>query len=400
MNWINDHVKNFLKYKIINYDPIRDVCQVIADSCLVLSSNFDQMINNDNVAFWRRMKYHATFAIHLLVMIKYAILAIYDDPYTIAMLGESMHVLANINFASRMFFSVQIILLPLKFTLGEIGDKFIADILVTISQLDTSLPLNRINNRKLKTKIWLISKLYTKSIPFTWIILPMAILYCIILVYLDSPVPVNPITLLVNGLFQHIWLKNVMEIALVGGLSFFYVMSMLHLRYKELIHLLKVNKVAGFLKVNQLYNQLVIEIKLCRRILNPIIGIIYLFVPLPIGFASQLVLQDNWLAKILALIGLFICLSSNFLIYYMASSICLMNKVILKLLYPIQFDKKPKTIRMRLKIDSFIDRLNEEFVGFYCLYAMKFNRKTFYKYIIGISVTYILINGLVNARRN
>ena len=42
-----------------------------------------------------------------------------------------------------------------------------------------------------------------------------------------------------------------------------------------------------------------------------------------------------------------------------------MNKKIVKLLHPIQIDKRFKTRLMRLKIDSLIARLNKEFVGFY-----------------------------------
>ena len=76
-----------------------------------------------------------------------------------------------------------------------------------------------------------------------------------------------------------------------------------------------------------------------------------------------------------------------------------MNNIIVKLLHPIQFDKRFKTRQMKLKIDSLIAKLNEEFVGFYCLYAIKFNRKSFYQYIIGLSTTYLLIDGLVNTRR-
>ena len=402
MNRIKNKVIGPLKSRIILYDPIRDVCQLLANSCLFLSSNMDQMKTSENVSFGRRMMYYATFAIHLLVTIKYGILINYDDPYTIAMFGESMHVFANIyisSFFGRLFLSTQMALLTAKVTLRYIGDQYFADMLVTLSQLDTSLPFNRINNRKLTTKIWLMSKLFTKLLPVICIVFLTTILYCSTLVYLNSPVPVNLFTLIVNSSIQCIWLTNNMEIGLAGGLGFFYVMSMVQLRYMELIHLIKENKVDAFVKVSHLYNQLVIDIKICCRLFDPIIGIIYLTVPFPIGFLCQLVIGGNWMAKIFALaVGLVACIS-NFMIYHMSSSICPMNKKIVKLLHPIQIDKRFKTRLMRLKIDSLIARLNEEFVGFYCLYAIKFTRMSFYKYILGISITNILVNGLVNARQ-
>ena len=55
------------------------------------------------------------------------------------------------------------------------------------------------------------------------------------------------------------------------------------------------------------------------------------------------------------------------------------NHLIVKLLYPIQFDKKPKKLTNKLKIDSLIARLNKEFVGFNCLYFIKFTKLSFYQ---------------------
>ena len=396
MNWIKNNVIGSYKSQIFLYNPISDVCRLLGHSCLVLSSNMDQMKTGANVSFGRRMKYHAMFAIHLLVMIKYAILVKYDDPYTIAMLGESFHVFSNIYITSRMFLSAQMTLLPAKLTVRYIGDQYIADMLVTISQLDTSLPLNRIKNRKMKTKIWLMSKVFNKCLPVLWIIFPTQLLYGLISFYMYSPVPVNLVHLIINSLIQFTWLTNVMELGLATTLWFILIMSMVQLRYIELIHVIKVNKVNGFVKLRHLYNQLVVDIKMCRRIFDPVIGIIYLTFPFLIGFVCQLIINGNWIAKIFALVAGSIGCISNFMIYYMSSSICLMNNIIVKFLHPIQLDKRFKTRQMRLKIDSFIDRLNKEFVGFYCLYAIKFNRMSFYQYILGISTTYFLLSDLAN----
>ena len=156
----------------------------------------DLMRAGGNVTFGRRMSYHATFAIHLLVMIKYVILAIYDDDCTIAMFGESFHLLTNIYYCSRLCLSFQIAIVPIKFTLLYFGDKFVANILMTISRFQTKLSFNRINNRKLNTKIWLMSKLYNKfMLPLRWIVFPAAMFYCSTLAYTNSPIPIpyNPV---------------------------------------------------------------------------------------------------------------------------------------------------------------------------------------------------------------
>ena len=400
MNRIKNNVIIPLKSQISEYDPIGDVCQILGDSCLVLSQNMDQLTNGGNVSFGRRMKYNAMFAIHLLVTIKYAILAIYDDIYTIAMFGESFHLLNNIYYCSRLCLSFQMAVLPIKFIALYFGDQFVANMLMTISRFQTSLVFIRINNRKVTAKIWLMRKLYSKSIfPIKWIVFPAAMFYYAILAYTISPIPVNLVTLAFNSTINCLWLINLAEICYSGAISFFFVMSMAQLRYKEIMYLVKCIKVAGFIRVNHSYNQLVIDIKMCRRLIDPIIGIIYLSIPFLFGLVCQLILDSHWLPRLLGVIALFIISTSNYIIYYMTSSICPMNKIIIKLLIPIQFDKRHKTQQIKLKIDSLIARLSKEFVGFYCLYSIKFTRMSFYEYILGISTTFLLLHGLVNPRQ-
>ena len=172
---------------------------------------------------------------------------------------------------------------------------------------------------------------------------------------------------------------------------------MTQLRFKKLFHLINANKATGLYKVTVLYNKLVIDIKMSASLLDVIISIAYLTAPFIIGIYWQIAIHFNGLTRIMALFLLFLTCTFNYIIYWMASSICLMNKVILKLLYPIQFDKthnKRLTRLHRWKIDSFVARLNKEFVGFRCLYSIKFTKLSFYKYVLGISTTYILLSNL------
>ena len=399
MNMIKSKVTASLSTKILGYNPVRDVCRFVCDNYLVISPNLDQVLNNGNVTLARKVMYSIYFAIHLLVTIKYAILTIYGDSYTIAMLGESFHSLMNIYYISRLLLSIQMFMVPIKLTVLYISDQSMAKMLLTISRFDTSLALNRINNRKLKLKVWLMSKLIIKIMkPVRYLIIPAIMLYCLAISYFNSPVRYNLVTLIVNSIIQYMWLYNLTGIGLTGGIIFYVIMSMIQLRFEELIHLVKVYKLNSLFRVYHSYNQLVIDIKLCRPLLDTIISIIYITVPFLIGLLCQVIIDGQWFTKIIAVIVLLVACACNYIEYYMASSICLMNKIIIKLLHPIQFDKRPKTRLMRLKIDSLIARLNKEFVGFYCLFAIKFNRMSFYQYILGISTTYFLVNGLVSSR--
>ena len=184
-----------------------------------------------------------------------------------------------------------------------------------------------------------------------------------------------------------------------GSLAFYLVISMAQLRFKELFHLTRVYKEAGLYKVTILYNQLVIDIKMASKLLNAIISILYMTEPFTIGLLWQIASYFNGVTRFIALFALFLTCIFNYTMYWMASSIFLSNKIIIKLLYSIQFDKtrKTKVSRItRLKIDSFVDRLKKEFVGFRCLYSIKFTKLTFYNYLLGISTTYFLLTDLNN----
>ena len=164
---------------------------------------------------------------------------------------------------------------------------------------------------------------------------------------------------------------------------------------------MKVNKMGDQGNLNNSYNHLVQDVRKIRKLFNPDIGIIYLSAPFIIGHAYQIMSDHHvhWLGRLIGLTVLLVASTSNYIIYSMASSICFMNKIIVKLLYPIQFNKKPKKVTNKLKIDSLIARLNKEFVGFHCLYFIKFNKLSFYNYVLGLSSVYFLINNLLKDKQ-
>ena len=59
INRIKNNVIVPLKSQIIAYNAIGDVCRILGDTCLQLSSVMDRMTNGGNVTFGRRMRYYA-----------------------------------------------------------------------------------------------------------------------------------------------------------------------------------------------------------------------------------------------------------------------------------------------------------------------------------------------------
>ena len=85
------------------------------------------------------------------------------------------------------------------------------------------------------------------------------------------------------------------------------------------------------------------------------------------------------------------------------------NQTLPKYLYPIFHDKQftrfehrislnlnynfgqLSDIMVRIKIDSFIARLNEEFVGFYCFNLFQLTKLSFFEYIYMLISDFVLI---------
>ena len=193
-----------------SYNPIENVFQWLADYYIVFSPNFDDSINNSKITLKRKLIYYTNFAIHLSVLIKYTILSTYDDPNTIALLGESLHYLTNIYFISYLFVLIELTIVTCIIYVRYIGDQRLAKIFVTISRFETDLLFNRINNLKVTTKIWLMNKMFAIIMVLsTWLFLPLVLLYCAISVHLEESTRYNFVTLAINSIFQLVCMVNI-----------------------------------------------------------------------------------------------------------------------------------------------------------------------------------------------
>ena len=392
-----------LQNKLHTYDPVREVCRFMIDNFIVLSENFDDMINANDVSFGRRVKYYSNFGLHLAVMVKYIILMNRGDNVTAAMFGESLHVMGTMHHVSRLCLSINMTLVPVLITIRLIGEQYLMKLFQDYCHIDCTIAFNQINNRKLSLRMWLMSKVFKYFLLiYSWFVFPSTLLFCSIRVYLDDSVNNRIIILAISSVIQLFWFNNSISIAFTGAIIFFMVMTRIKLRYAQLINEVKVNKITNLIKLNNSYNHLVQDVKKIRKFFNPLIGIIYLSAPFIIGHAFQIMIDHNiyWLGRIIGLTVFLVASISNYIIYSMASSICFMNKIIVKPLYPIQFNKKPKKLANKLKIDSLIARLNKEFVGFHCLYFIKFTKLSFYHYCLGLSTVYFLINKLMNEKQD
>ena len=129
------------------------------------------------------------------------------------------------------------------------------------------------------------------------------------------------------------------------------------------------------------------------------IGIINCFCPYLIAISIELLkIRGNDIAsKIAEIFFIFLLIVSIvdvFVINQISASITVRNKLFPRYLYPVFFWKRKTNIRMELKIDSFISRLNSQYIGFYSFSWFKFTKLAFYQYAFTVSSSYILISNI------
>ena len=193
--------------------------------------------------------------------------------------------------------------------------------------------------------------------------------------------------------------------------------SELNYKMDELIDSLRLNiefnNYKGIVRNLETYNVLVTTVKDLSGPYNMIIGLINGLVPYLTAVCLPIVKINNndILVTILKIAAILCFLFSNvnaFLINQISASITVRHTSLTRYLYPIfcvRIDETiPNTIsnrrnaklRIKLKIDSFIDRLNNQFVGFYCFNLFKFTKMAFYEYFLLIFCSYCLISKFLN----
>ena len=151
------------------------------------------------------------------------------------------------------------------------------------------------------------------------------------------------------------------------------------------------------------------------KLINVICGMIYLIVPIFISQILWILIEDDNKTFELRLVKfalIFAVIFAFVLIYIFENILCeisQMNEHLPNYLYPIFHDKQfarfqhritlnlnyrfgqLSDIMVRIKIDSFIARLNEEFVGFYFFNLFKVTKLAFFEVIYMLMSDFVLL---------
>ena len=311
---------------------------------------------------------------------------------------------------NALLFGLAVIVLLAKFVVNYYESKKnvkFLDIIVDLKENKHKYEMSQKHIRKVTFMSWLIYYGHIRiigsiSLLFATFVVISTTIWTYILVLLDYG---NVIAMLLWAIAFIIAMNEVIIIVLYGAFFFYLPITVLNYKFDELINKLRIsirwNITNAIHRIFESYSQLISDCKQLSGPYNMFIGLVYCFCPYVIAIFFEMIKIDRndllfIFLKSSFLFLLIITILNTFIMNQLSASITVRNKSIHKYLYPMFSSKRIIRIRTKLTIDSFIARLNTQFIGFYCFNLCKFTKKLFYEYEFIISTCYILINNLTN----
>ena len=183
-------------------------------------------------------------------------------------------------------------------------------------------------------------------------------------------------------------------------------------------HLIWRNKVRLYNNL-RVYHSFTITFDKVSKPINMLIGMMYAMTPVILSQAIMMVtkqeINNEWktIVKRLTIIYITIIMIVVFIINHLCTSITTANQSIAKYLYKVFNDQNFNrlsqqsvglnlnynfgqliNIKIHMKIDSFIARLNEEYIGFYCFNLFPFTKLAYFQFLYIFMTSFLLIYDL------
>ena len=355
-------------------------------------------------------------------LFKYVLLTYYQDDWLKVITGDIIFLFVTEYkkvYAYLNFGLVFIIILKLMMFYYE------KNLVFDLNKLDSSLNLLMYHNHSI---LIVVNILYWLSCIVTNLITYIVAIFMTIfalIAYFNNNINFNLVVLIISTI-QSVICVNI-SIATVISLIMYIITLLIFLKWKqdEIIKSIRFSVIwRNKVKLNEslkMYNQFTRTISELSRLINMVIGMIYILTPIMLSQGIIIINGqanskfDNFIQFIFVIIITFVII----LIYifnHLASSITLVNQSIPKFLYPVFNNKnfnrlnhqvglntnnnsnRLSNISFHMKIDSFIARLNEEYVGFYCFNLFQFTKLAYFKYLYMFMSAYVLISNNKNLK--
>ena len=389
----------------IDYFKIMDnFMEFIIDRNMLYYDSIESYFSRKEPTLWRKTKFYLRFLILVIFTVKYGLLSLYPDTLQWTLMKDATMIFGKQgNLQQAMMFSVGILTLVPKLVFAYYESRKKLYLLNLFADCKARKPMYRISQKHLK-------KLSLKAFIIYYGSIRIGAYYALFLaifmatwatiatyLYLDYG---NVIILCFWTIIVIIACNETLFAWVIFAYFVYIPITLLNYIFDELILKLKVsirwNNEQHLHQVLQSYDQLIGVIQRLSGPYNMIIGIVYILAPYFISINIELmrIERNDFLFKCLKLAFLALFLASNiciFIINQISASITVRNKSIRKYLYPIFFSGRKRKLQIKLKFDSFIARLNTQFIGFYCFNLFEFTKLVYYQYVLSVSSCYFLI---------
>ena len=362
----------------------------------------------------RRMIYHLITGHMFVAFLVYCLIATHPDRYAILNLGmpyfgiSMKHQQERIVNAMYSFFAL--IMFLIRVTVSHLLAHFKLfglDFIYSLKFGRQLFKLNKRNQTRFNLLFYVFYHVFMRGMTlfasnFIFALNSMICLY----VYLTSEHPLNPIMLVVNLAMFFLFIKTLFYTTLTGITMIVMTIVFVCYKFDELRQSLMIvihrKDMKQILIHIRLHSRLTRLCKSLSNLNNIVLGLVYTIVPYMAVLSVECLKYetDSYFDLIAKLIFLFAFTMVNlcaFLINQSAASISVRSKVFPKLCYKVfqKSNNRSYNLRFKLKVEEFIARLNKEFIGYRCFNLFKFTKLAFFKYVLSIGVTYVLVVGFI-----
>ena len=424
MDVLRKYVVEFPLYK---NDIIAYVCDYLCYEKFFYHKSIENYLIKKEPTLNRKVYYHLYNMVFLSLMLKYLFFIINPNVNIKIQFGEIIFIFmpTEYEFVYILIVLINFCAITAKMMMFYLEINYKLEVLKLLMNLAAKLPIYTLNNDKqgifqLLTNIlfWTLRLSFMLSGVYLFIVFLIMILY----IYLFMEYEFSIAIMLLSVIHIYLFYKHRI-IMILGCVVLFFIMIMfLYWKLNEIIKSMRLsvlwrNKVR-LLDNMRAYNKFT---KLVHEISHPInytIGFLFLLTP-PL-ISTNVILwkrEANTLIEQLLHILMLIYIPWQIIFIstfnHFCASIPLRNRSIAKYLYPVFYDKNFHRIQMHrslrfysyrtqtsnllihMKIDSFIARLNEQFVGFFCFNLFQFTKLAMLQYLSYFSTVYILFNKLI-----
>ena len=394
----------------MNMDKISDkFLKYCFDRNIFYYDSTDSYFSRKEPTFKRKTKFYMRFLLLAIFTIKYGLLSLYPDNFKWLALEELSIIFGEqANLFHALEFGFAFLTLVCKLIVAYFERRKNLYLINFFVNWKARKPLFRIDQRHLKKiTLWayIIYYGYMKISTSILVLIQILMLFCgTIAAYLYYEY--GNVIILCSWTFYYMIIACEMTLTLQSYIfAIFIPITLLNYKFDELIEKLRVsirwNNEQRIHQVLQSYNELIDVVKQLSGFNNMIIGLAYCMVPYIMAINIELthINRNDFFFTLLkmAFISLFIVSNVGiFIINQISASITVRNKSIHKYLYPMFCNGRQRKLRTKLSIDSFIARLNTQFIGFYCFNLFPFTKMAFYQYGFTVSTSYFLVTNILD----